>query len=76
MVYIKFAGITAGLQDRVIQVYGGLVYMDFNKAHMDKNGYGLYKQLDTKLLENLSLILVVADDPSESGKIHASVREV
>lgn len=25
-------GITAGLQDRVIQVYGGLMYMDFSKA--------------------------------------------
>ncbi len=26
-------GISAGLQDRVIQVYEGLVYMDFDKAH-------------------------------------------
>jgi len=26
-------GIGAGLQDRVIQVYEGLVYMDFNKTH-------------------------------------------
>lgn len=26
-------GITAGLQDRVIQCYGGAVYMDFDRAH-------------------------------------------
>lgn len=28
-------GIAAGLQDRVIQTYGGLVYMDFSKALME-----------------------------------------
>jgi glucuronokinase len=27
-------GIRAGLQDRVAQVYGGLVYMDFDEGHM------------------------------------------
>ena len=33
-------GITAGLQDRVIQVYGGLVYMDFDKGSTQWFGYG------------------------------------
>uniref|UniRef100_A0A8C7UUJ3 Glucuronokinase with putative uridyl pyrophosphorylase n=1 Tax=Oncorhynchus mykiss TaxID=8022 RepID=A0A8C7UUJ3_ONCMY len=32
--------ITAGLQDRVVQVYEGLVYMDFSKQLMDEQGYG------------------------------------
>ena len=30
--------IQAGLQDRVIQVYEGLVYMDFDKELFDKQG--------------------------------------
>jgi glucuronokinase len=33
-------GITAGLQDRVVQVYGGVVYMDFDRDHMQAHGYG------------------------------------
>ncbi|MCX7591277.1 MAG: GHMP kinase, partial [Kiritimatiellae bacterium] len=31
-------GISAGLQDRVAQVYQGLVYMDFDKTLMEKQG--------------------------------------
>lgn len=38
-------GITAGLQDRVIQVYEGMVYMDFDKTLMDGRGYGEYEPL-------------------------------
>ena len=37
--------IAAGLQDRVIQVYGGMVYMDFNKEHMQAHGHGIYESL-------------------------------
>lgn len=48
-------GITAGLQDRVIQVYEGCVYMDFNKDHFKKNGYGIYEALDESHLPNLYL---------------------
>lgn len=33
-------GIAAGLQDRVVQVYGGIVFMDFGKEHMQAHGYG------------------------------------
>jgi glucuronokinase len=46
-------GITAGLQDRVIQVYEGLVYMDFTKERMrEVCGYqcGEYEPLDVALL--------------------------
>ncbi len=43
-------GIGAGLQDRVIQVYQGVVFMDFNSEHMDEKGYGIYEPLDPQLL--------------------------
>lgn len=46
-------GITAGLQDRVIQVYGGLVYMDFSYDKMslrDGMWCGKYESLDLALL--------------------------
>jgi glucuronokinase len=49
-------GIVAGLQDRVIQVYGGLVYMDFSEASMRRMGsleYGLYEPLEPTLLPPL-----------------------
>ena len=48
-------GIPAGLQDRVIQVHEGLVYMDFNRAFMERQGYGRYEEMDPKLLPFLYL---------------------
>uniref|UniRef100_A0A0C9RH79 glucuronokinase n=1 Tax=Wollemia nobilis TaxID=56998 RepID=A0A0C9RH79_9CONI len=66
-------GITAGLQDRVAQVYGGLVYMDFSKEYMDKMGHGKYIPLDPTLLPQMHLIY--AENPSDSGKIHSAVRK-
>src|SRR4051794_16627391 len=43
--------ITAGLQDRVIQVYEGLVSMDFSRDH-ETHGFkhGVYERLDPALL--------------------------
>ena len=38
-------GIACGLQDRVIQNYEGIVYMDFDKALLESRGYGNYEQL-------------------------------
>nr|GEW89951.1 glucuronokinase 1 [Tanacetum cinerariifolium] len=69
----KELGMVAGLQDRVAQVYGGLVYMDFNEEHMHKHGHGKYTQLNTSLLPLLHLIY--AENPSDSGKVHSSVRQ-
>ena len=43
-------GIPAGLQDRVIQAYEGCVYMDFDREHMEKHGFGRYEPLDPTLL--------------------------
>lgn len=51
-------GIVAGLQDRVIQVYGGLVYMDFAREAMRQEcgyRYGVYERLDPALLPPLYL---------------------
>ena len=46
-------GVGAGLQDRVVQVYEGVVYMDFAKHLMEKQGWGHYENLDPALLPNL-----------------------
>lgn len=46
-------GISAGLQDRVIQCYEGCVYMDFNREYMEKHGHGKYERLDINLLPKL-----------------------
>ncbi|TDU70578.1 glucuronokinase [Prosthecobacter fusiformis] len=42
--------IPAGLQDRVIQAYEGVVFMDFNRASIEKLGHGIYEELDPSLL--------------------------
>jgi len=49
-------GIPAGLMDRVVQVWGGLVSMDLRKQAMtEQGGYqcGLYEQLDSALIPPL-----------------------
>lgn len=43
-------GIPAGLQDRVIQNYEGVVFMDFNRASIEKLGHGIYEELDPAAL--------------------------
>ena len=43
-------GIPAGLQDRVIQTFEGVVFMDFNRASIEKLGHGIYEELDPALL--------------------------
>ncbi|KAK1286914.1 Glucuronokinase 1 [Acorus calamus] len=68
----KELGIVAGLQDRVAQVYGGLVYMDFSKKYMDDWGHGMYAPMDIGLLP--PLYLIYAENPSDSGKVHSTVR--
>jgi glucuronokinase len=66
--------IPAGLQDRVIQAYEGLVYMDFDRSVFEKRGYGIYEQLDPKLLPKL--YIAYREDLSEvSGKVHNKIRE-
>ncbi|MEI7831696.1 MAG: GHMP kinase [bacterium] len=73
-VELKELGITAGQQDRVIQTYGGAFYMDFREDLMNSRGYGDYQPLDQSLLP--PLYLAYSKSPSNSGKIHKSVREL
>jgi glucuronokinase len=66
--------IAAGLQDRVAQVYQGLVYMDFDKDRMAQQGYGDYITLDTAALP--SLYIAYRTDLSEiSGVYHQTLRQ-
>ena len=68
-------GINCGYQDRVIQMYNGLVFMDFDKTHLESHGYGRYERLSPSLLPNL----YVAYDPNraeESGKAHKKVKKL
>ncbi len=61
-------GITAGLQDRVAQAYGGLVYMDF--ASVATQGHGDYEPLDPGILPPMWLIW--GDFGSASGKVRGA----
>ncbi|MDP2915072.1 MAG: GHMP kinase [Candidatus Aminicenantes bacterium] len=47
--------INAGLQDRVVQVYEGCLYMDFDKDLLRDRGYGRYERLEAALLPALYL---------------------
>ncbi len=68
--------IGAGLQDRVIQVYQDIVYMDFDKKHMELNGIGIYEKLDIKE-ENLpNLYIAYSESLSEGTEVfHNNIRE-
>lgn len=48
-------GISAGLQDRVIQVYNEPLFMDFSEHLMKKQGYGIYESLDPKIFPEFYL---------------------
>lgn len=68
-------GIAAGLQDRVIQSYEGIVYMDFEKEHLEKYGYGRYEELHPPRMPPL----YVAFDPRRaevSDVPHRNLREL
>jgi glucuronokinase len=61
-------GITAGLQDRVIQAYEGCVYMDFDKKLLETKHHGRYERLTPPILENLYIAYKV-----ELGKVSGTV---
>jgi len=67
-------GIAAGLQDRVAQTYGGLVFMDFDEAHVAEHGHGRYESLPSGLLPELFLAWRPGAGTA-SGATHAAVRE-
>jgi len=66
-------GIHCGLQDRVIQMYEGCVFMDFDKQLVEATGHGRYERLDPALLPKV----YIAYDPNRaevSGKYHKKLR--
>jgi glucuronokinase len=66
--------IGAGLQDRVAQVYQGLVYMDFGADLMRRQGHGAYEHISPALLP--ALYIAYRDDLSEGSEIfHNNMRE-
>jgi len=70
----KELGIPAGLQDRVAQVYEGLVYMDFDKELMGRQGWGHYEPLDPAMLPPLYLAYR-ADLAEGTEVLHNDLRE-
>ena len=67
-------GMPAGPQDRVIQVYEGLVYMDFRRDLMESRGFGEYEPLDPGLLP--PIYLAYRTSLSEGTEVfHNNVRE-
>lgn len=62
-------GIRAGLQDRVIQAFGGLVHMDFTNPESKT-----YTPVNPALLPSLYLVYNIAAG-GESGQVHSTVRE-
>jgi glucuronokinase len=67
-------GISAGLQDRVIQVYEDIVYMDFSRQYMEEYGYGLYEPLSPERSPNF--YVAYSDDLSEGTEVfHNNIRQ-
>lgn len=65
--------IACGMQDRVIQMYNGLMYMDFEQEFFAAHKHGRYQRLDVQLLPPL----YVAFDPRRaefSGTYHLNLR--
>ena len=74
-------GINCGFQDRVIQIYNGLVFMDFDHAFVESHNHGKYEQLYPSSLipDPRSLNLYIAYDANraeESGKAHKKVKRL
>lgn len=67
-------GIMGGLMDRVIQVYTGLLYMDFNRQHMEKYGYGIYQHLQPPIVPNF--YIAYSEELSEGAEmVHNIMRQ-
>jgi glucuronokinase len=67
-------GVPAGPQDRVIQAYEGLLYMDFRRDLMESRGYGEYERVDPNLLP--PVYVAYRTSLSEGTEVfHSNVRE-
>ncbi|UCE08403.1 MAG: GHMP kinase [bacterium] len=70
---VEELGINAGLQDRVIQVYEGCVYMNFDKKIFNKKKHGIYERIDPALLPRL-YIAYKTELGKVSGKVLSDIR--
>jgi len=64
-------GISAGLQDRVVQTYGGVLFMDFDPSNPDG---GRWEALDPALLPPL-FVAWLAEAETDSGLTHRAAHE-
>jgi glucuronokinase len=67
--------INCGFQDRVIQMYNGVVFMDFDKAFVQANNRGRYERLDPTLMPKL-YVAYDAARAEESGEAHKEVKRL
>ena len=66
--------IPAGLQDRVAQAYNTPVFMDFNQAHMEEFGYGIYQPI--VIPDGLNFYVGFRTDLAEGSEIlHSRLRD-
>ncbi len=66
-------GIGGGLQDRVAQAFQALVFMDFDREHMEKMGYGRYEVLKNFKLP--PLYIAYRNDLAEGSEVtHNNLR--
>lgn len=66
-------GINAGLQDRVIQVFEGCVFMDFDSEVLEAKNHGIYERIDPGLLPSL-FIAYKTDLGKVSGQVLNDIR--
>ena len=67
--------INCGFQDRVIQMYNGVVFMDFEKSFVEANNRGRYEPLDPSLMPRL-YVSYDAARAEESGEAHKEVKRL
>jgi len=67
--------INCGFQDRVIQMYNGVVFMDFERSFVEANNRGMYERLDPAMMPRL-YISYDAARAEESGEAHKEVKRL
>ena len=67
--------INCGFQDRVIQMYNGVVFMDFEKSFVEANNRGRYERIDPALMPKL-YVSYDAARAEESGEAHKEVKRL
>ncbi|MBD3310557.1 GHMP kinase [Candidatus Woesearchaeota archaeon] len=66
-------GINAGLQDRVVQTYGGMVYMDFSGVKDTLKDQGQYAEMDPAQLPPVAVAYIRKNGGEASSKVHSDV---